>query len=137
MVAIVEDGLLGGEQLGVGAEGFAAVGIAVEAGEIAAGNLQADAVPLPEEVAGDPEINLELRGLARFKEGRLVRPVAVLGAHDAIAQVVGLPVRMHVHQLAREVSVAGAGSGPETSSGPVRDDGCHGKGRSPIGHVSL
>src|ERR1035437_9886872 len=88
VVAVVENGLFGGEELGVGAEGFAAVGVAVEAREVAAGDFQADAMPFLKKVAGDPEINFELRRLARFQERGLVRSIAVLGTYDAVAQVV-------------------------------------------------
>ena len=112
-VAVVENGLAGGQQLRVRAEGLPAIGVAVEAREVAAGNLQPNAVPATEHVAGHPEIHLQARGLPGLQQRGFLHPVAVLGANNSIAQIVGLAIGMHVHQLARKVGVPGAGGGPK------------------------
>src|SRR6266571_3935600 len=98
MIGVVEDGLLRGKQLRVSAKRFSAVRISVKARKVAAGNFEPDAMAALEEIAGDPKINLERLCLARREQEFLGRAVPVARADDAIAQIVGLSVRMHVHQ---------------------------------------
>ena len=92
----MEDGLFCGDELGVGAERVTGVWIAVETWEIAAGNLEPDPVPLKKDIRGHPKIYFELFGLAWLKQPGLVAPLAITGPKNAVANVVGLPVRINV-----------------------------------------
>src|SRR5438128_7466852 len=113
MCAVVENGLMGGEQFSVSAEGFGTIRIAIKAGEITARDFEPDAMAGFEQVARDPKVNLEALRPARLEECGLVQAVAVARAQNAFAQIVSVPVLMHVHELAGEIRVAGAGSRPQ------------------------
>src|SRR6266850_5894646 len=82
---------------------LARVQVAVEAREIAGGDLEADAMAGQEDVAGGPEVDGEARHLTGDeRRGRRAR-LAVAGAHDAIGQVLGVAVGAHVDELRGEV----------------------------------
>src|SRR5713226_1311946 len=89
---VMEDGLPGRLPAGAGGLVLARVQVAVEAREIAGGDLDADAMTGQEDVAGGPEVDGEASDFSRDKRrGRRAR-VAVAGAHDAVRQVLGIPV---------------------------------------------
>src|SRR5690606_24531935 len=64
----VEDLLEGDAGGGIVGDGVAGVEVAVEAGEVAAADLEADAMARFEEVRGDPAVDLELGDLAGSEE---------------------------------------------------------------------
>src|SRR6266478_4691499 len=102
---VMEDRLPGRLPPRAGGLVLARVQVAVEAREIAGGDLEADAMAGQEDVAGGPEVDGEARHLAR-DEGRGGRArLAVAGAHDAVRQVLGIAVGAHVHELRGEVGV--------------------------------
>src|SRR2546425_1244648 len=106
MIGVVEDGLLRGKQFCVSAKQFSAVRVSVKARKVAAGDFEPDAMAALEEIAGDPKINLERLCLARLEQEFPGRAVPVARADDAIAQVVGLSVRVHVRQLGGKIRIA-------------------------------
>jgi len=72
VLRVVTDGLGGFLHFRVGAERMAGVRIAVEAGEVAAGNLDPNLVAGQENVARDPKVDLvaiDLPGLDRRRRG--------------------------------------------------------------------
>ena len=83
------------------------IGIAVKAREIAAGNLQTNAMTGLKDIAGGPQvegIGVDLARLDRLWTGRglpLPRP------DNAIREVLGKAAGMHVNQLGGEVRVYG------------------------------
>jgi hypothetical protein len=87
MLGVVKNGLHGRQHLGVGAELVAGIEVAVEAREVAAAHLQRDAVPLAEEVARRPEIDLVLEGLAGCDWSGGVGALTVAGANDAVGEI--------------------------------------------------
>src|SRR6266571_6515015 len=104
MLPIVQDRLLRRAQLRILAERMARVRVAVPAREAARGDLQADAVTHLEQVAGRPEINREAIWRPWLKQG-LDQPVAIASANDAVGQVVGAPVGVHVDKTGNKIRV--------------------------------
>ena len=96
---------------GVRSDGLTGVGVAVEAGEIAAGDLEPYPMPFLEQVAGGPQVDGVLVDLVRLDWLRRLARMAVASAYDAICQVSRVAVRSHVYQLCGEVSVSGRGGG--------------------------
>ena len=96
MRRFMENGLVRREEIGINPELVTGVWIAVETWEIAAGNLEPDPVPLKKDIRGHPKIYFELFGLAWLKQPGLVAPLAITGPKNAVANVVGLPVRINV-----------------------------------------
>ena len=106
---IVVHGLGGLHQFGRLLHRAAGVGVAVEAREIAARNLQADAVAFQEDVGGDAGVDGHAVDLAGHGRLGLLQRVAIAQAQDAVGQVARLAVGEHVHQLGREIGVVRAG----------------------------
>ena len=105
---------------GIGVAGvFAGVEVAVEAGEVGTGDFEADFVALAEEVAGGPEVDGVLEGLAGGDGlGGGESSVAVFGAEDAFGEVLDVAVGPDVDELGGEVGVGGGGGGEEVERGP-------------------
>ena len=70
VLGIVVDGLLGDVKFGIGARIAAGVQVAIEAGEVAAGNFQTDAMAGFEKVAGLPQLETVFVDSARLDEFR-------------------------------------------------------------------
>jgi len=105
MSLVVEDAVGGLHYRGVGARVFAAIQVAVEAGEVAAGDLDADFVALEKDVAGGPEIDLVLVDLAGDDGAGGGGGFAVAGAQDSFGQVQHEAVGSYVDQLGGEVRI--------------------------------
>src|SRR5215212_3834453 len=113
MLSIVADRLHGRLHLGVRAEFVTGVEVAIEAWEVATAHLQTDAVPLAEEVAGRPEVDLVFVDLTGRDRPGSVGPLSVAGADDAVGEVARVTVRVDVDQLAREIGIRRGGRRPE------------------------
>ena len=96
MGSVVVDPLLGHLHLVVQTVRVAGVEVAVKAREIAAGDLQPDAVPGPEEIAGLPQLDPIDVHLIWFDGTGVLVGVAEAGPHNALAQVDGLAPGVHV-----------------------------------------
>src|SRR5437763_17156839 len=94
----MEDGLVRNLHAGGAGRRLTGVQVAVPAREVAGGDVQADAVPGPEDVTGRPEVDLVLVGPARCdRRGRLAGPHApVPGAQDAVGRIEGAAVGVNV-----------------------------------------
>ena len=93
--------------LGPGADGRAGVEVAVEAREIGARHLEADAVSRKKCVARLPQRDRVLVGAAGFDRARSLQRVAAPRANDAFAYQERTPVGMNVYECRSEVSVRG------------------------------
>ena len=102
---IVVDGLCRLYPLSADAERFAGIEISVETGEIAAGDFDSDFVAGQKGIARYPEIDFVTVKLARLNQIRIVLRVAIAGAENAVAEIVGLAIGMDVHELGRPVGV--------------------------------
>ena len=69
MGGVVEDGVGGFDECPAGGGGLAGVEVAVEAGEVAAADFKADFVAFEEDVAGGPEVESKVVGLAGDERG--------------------------------------------------------------------
>jgi hypothetical protein len=58
----------GGNNPVLGSDFFAGVEVAIKPGEIAAGDFQTKSMPAKEHIAGGPEIECDLLGLARINQ---------------------------------------------------------------------
>ncbi len=81
MSHIVKDGIGGGGPLGRSSRRFSRVQIAVEAGEVAARNLKANAVASAKDVAGRPKIDRERVSRAWREQRSALLRVAIPGAN--------------------------------------------------------
>ena len=105
MRRIVKDGVGSVAPLGGSGRGFARVQVAIEAREIAAGNLQADAMAGAKNVAGGPEIDGEGVDLARRQERGSFLGIAIFCAEDSFGDVDGRVVSRNINELSDEVCV--------------------------------
>ncbi len=119
MGRVVEDGVGGDGLAAVVVEGFACVGVDVEAGEVAAGDVDTDAVALLEDVGTGVELDRHLVGRAGLHELLFLERVAEAGADDAVTDVhveaageVGAG-RVDVEELGGEVGIDSRGRCPE------------------------
>src|SRR5262249_24060353 len=83
----------------------AGVGVAVEAREVAAGDLQAYTVAGPEDVRGRPNVDLDLVDGARLQQRGHRQRLAVSRPHNAVGQYLGAPIGVDIDELGREVAV--------------------------------
>src|SRR5437660_2018181 len=106
----MQDGLLGDHRRIVGAEGSAGVEVAIPAREVAAGNIQADAMPDLENVAGRPQVDLILVRLARLDQrwSFSLREIAVARPDDAVGQILRETIGMDIDQPSYEIGIRGA-----------------------------
>src|SRR5258707_15079840 len=67
------------------------------------------------EIAGRPEINLVLVSLARLDQAWLLtlREMTIARTNDAIGQVLGITVGMHIDQARHKIGVRRARNGPQ------------------------
>src|SRR5580704_917591 len=105
MRAVMIDGVLRFGEIGTGGRVLAGIQIAVETGEIAARNLDANLVPFQEYVAGIPQVDLELVDLSGRDGVSFTCTVAIARAQNAFRKVLRKSVRPHVHKLACEVRI--------------------------------
>ena len=107
------NGLLRRTHLGIYADRMTCVQVAIKARKIRGRHLQAQAVSRAENIAGHPHLNFVCVHLVWLEQGRLAESVAVTGADDAVAQVLGIACRRHVDQLGRPVCIERNGGGIE------------------------
>ena len=105
----VVDRLMGYQAVlpGGGSEGAAMVGIAIETGEVARGDLDPDPVARLKKIAGGPEIDLVFLDSARFEEVSLGGALAIASANDAVGQIAGIAIRMDIDQFGGEIGING------------------------------
>jgi len=107
--------------------GWAAVGVAGPAREIAAGDVDLEAVTGPEGVTNMAEIDGQALDAIRRKMARLVGRVAIHGADHTVHQQHGAPVGVTVDQLGDKIGVEAVrlyGKDTRTSPAIVRSSGC-------------
>jgi hypothetical protein len=80
------DGLRGWPQVAINPIGMPRIRVAVKAREVGRRDLQPDAMPLAEDIAGDADIDGVFVNLVRFQQFRLVKALAVAGADDAVTE---------------------------------------------------
>src|SRR5437660_10106569 len=107
----MQDGLLGDHRRIVGAEGSAGVEVAIPAREVAAGNIQADAMPDLENVAGRPQVDLILVRLARLDQrwSFSLRESAVRRPDDPGGQIVRETSGVDIDQPSYDLGIKSAG----------------------------
>src|SRR3990172_991159 len=111
------EGVIGSLYSSVHSQGLAGIGVDVEAGKVAAGDVDADAVALLEDVGRGKGLDLEAVNLTRGHQLLALGTVAIAGAQDAVREV-HLETRretprgrIDVYELYREVGVeCGRGS---------------------------
>ena len=108
MVLVVEDGLVGDLQHRILREGVACVRVAIVHGEIATGDLDADAVARLEEVARRPDVDVVAVGEARLDQRGVRLRVPVARTLHAVLDEHRGAIGIDVVELGDEVGVAGA-----------------------------
>lgn len=135
MFAVVEDRVGGDDLLPVVVGGFAAVRVHIEAGEVAAGDVDADAVAFFENVAARVELDFEFVGLAGCHEGLFLVGFAIAGANDAVAhdevESIGelFGGGIDVEKFGGEVGIDGGRGGPQFDGDGAYDGGVFLEGR--------
>ena len=92
---------------------LACVGIDIEPGKIAAGNIDSNPVSLLEDIRGRERCNLDFVDLSRRHHLLEIRPVPVSGAQDTIRDIhveASREIccrRIHINQLGGELRIAG------------------------------
>src|SRR5439155_12610203 len=94
------------------------VEVPVEAREVARADLKPDAVTWEENVTRRPQIDGEQIRFSRLHQLWRARRLPVAGPDNAIEEILGVAVRMHVHQFCREVGINRRRRRPQ----------CHGNG---------
>src|SRR5579864_4512280 len=84
----------------------AGVQAAVEAREVAARNLEPDAMPRRKIIAGRVQIDPQPVRFAWLHPDRLIEALAIPGAQDSVLEVEGGSVGIDVYQLRGEVGIA-------------------------------
>ena len=108
-------------------ERLAGVWIHVEAGEVAAGDVDAEAVSALEDQRGRVQLDREFIGLSGVQQFLVVQVVAIAGPHDAIRDIQIHAVReirvgrIDIDDLGGEVCVAGVRRGPDLHNQPASD----------------
>src|SRR5947209_19889044 len=110
MLCIMQNRLLGYRYFRISAELVSCVRIAVPAWEVATGNIQANAMPLLENVARCPQVYFVLVGFSWFDQRRLfsMSKVAVASTNDAVGQILSIAIRMNIHQASHEIGIRSA-----------------------------
>src|SRR5207244_12885513 len=83
----------------------ARAGIAVPAGKVTRGDVQADPVAYPQHVADVPQLDPEQVWGARVEKGRVVVGLAEAAAHNAFGEVLDVTVGSDVGEHRDEVGV--------------------------------
>src|SRR4051812_7856604 len=109
MRLVVIDLLVRYELFGVFAKLMTGIRVRVILREVAARNLDADAVALLEQVAGGPEVNVELVDLVRRQQVLLPKGFVVAPANNSLEQDFGVAVGSDVYDFARKVGVCAIG----------------------------
>ena len=111
MIPVVVDCILSDGNLPVLANGFSRVWIDVEAGEVAAGDIQTNAMALFEHVAYRVENDIDFVHLSRLHHLAMFAAIAIPRAHDAVHQIQCIPQgivlagRIDIDELGGEVSI--------------------------------
>ena len=121
MVRVVEDCIVGGNKGAPESAFFAGIEIAIEAREIAAGNLQAQGVAAEKHVGGGPEIEGNFIDLARIHQGGVFRGTTIAHAQNALGKILGEAVGRNVDELCREVGIDSRGFYEEIGSDRAGD----------------
>ena len=87
MLLVVMDGVGGDAGAAVAGEGFAGVGVDVEAGEVGGTEIDTDAVAFFENVRGGVHADSDGVDFVGLHEGGVIESVAVAGALDAVGDV--------------------------------------------------
>src|SRR5919197_3634947 len=91
----VQDGLQGWFEFAVLGDPPPRVGVTVEAGEVAAGDLHPDPMPRLEDIAGGPQVDRVAIRPARLHQAGGGSGLSVAGADDAVGEVTGAAVLAH------------------------------------------
>jgi PadR family transcriptional regulator AphA len=115
MRGIVQDCLTCGRQFIISTKVVARVGIAVPARKIAAGDIQANAVPLLKDIACCPEIDFIRICLLRYNQrwSFTLCEAMVAGANDAIGEIACVAIGMDIDQLRYKIGIGRARSCPQ------------------------
>lgn len=104
MFWVVINRLVGNEQFGGAAQGFAAAGVAGEARVRAAGDLQAQAMTSSKTVRGGPEVEGDAQGAVGLS-GR----IAGFDALQGVADVDGFALEIDIAEAREEISILQVG----------------------------
>src|SRR5262249_45197595 len=105
MFGVVQNGLPRRVKLGLFAKPAPGVRVAVEAREVAARDLDADAVAWKKDVARGADVDSELSGLIGREEDRCRSAVSVARPDDAVGQGAGGAVGEDVNELRGEICI--------------------------------
>ena len=112
MIPVVVDCILSNSNLSVLADGLPCIWVDVEAGEVAAGDIQTDAMALFEKVAYGIENDIYFAYLTGFHHFAVVPVIAVSGTLNAVRQVQGITLwiifigRRDIYKLGSKVSIS-------------------------------
>src|SRR5882724_725756 len=84
---------------------LASIEVAIEAGEVATGNFQPQAMSGEKDVASGPDVDSELVNISWLHEFRFFLRGAIPRAQDSVSQILRVPVRSDINQFGREVRV--------------------------------
>ena len=102
----------GGLKPGIFCNRVPGVRIAVEAREVATGDLDPYLMSLFEDIAGGPQVDRITVHLAGFDEAWRRGRLAVTRTDDAIREVARTAVLTHVHEFSRKVGIRRRRGGP-------------------------
>ena len=85
----------------------AGIEISDQAREVAARDLNPDAVTFTEHVAGRVQVDVDFVHAIRLHENLFFIACTIAGPQDAVLDVVGGAVRININQLDREIGVPG------------------------------
>ena len=111
MIPVVVDCILSNGNSSILANGLTCIWIDVEAGEVAAGDIQTNAMALFEHVAYGVENDINFVHFSGFHHFAMITVIAVSGTHNAVRQVQGITLwvilvrRINIDKLGCKVSI--------------------------------
>src|ERR1700694_4309132 len=109
MLRVVENRVGGGDKGAREFDLFLRIEIAIEAGEIAARNLQAQRVTAQKDVARGPKIEGYFVDLSRVHQNGMLGGSPVAHAKDTFGEILREPIGPDVDEFRREVCIHGCG----------------------------
>jgi len=95
--------------------------IAIESGEVAAADFEANAVAFAEDVTGGPDVDREFIDLAGVQKRGLLLRIAITRAKDAFRKILREAIRGDIYEFGSEVRVHGGRGSKEFESHRASD----------------